>query len=323
MSEIKDVNFKVVAKFWFREDKFDQTKISLINNIISEYMLKQGFYNDDYRYTLLNRPLFETEFYIRLTHRTPSVTMRLQKLLGFKSQEEIENSLEFESLRNSLDDHPYKVTFWVNFEKIRENVSGYVIKIEIEPIILIKKRKIHYKPKLNQTKYNNIIEYNKAFINNIIACFGGAGILEEPKAIEHLELKQSNYLFEDEFLLVISKDIRECLIEANKCYSNECNRATSIMIRKSLEIAIIKKFYQTGNESRLYTESGEEISLNLKLKILREIIPKMNKYIKDIEIVKWFGDNNAHDPNSIIFARDIEHNIVPKTRAFLMNLELK
>jgi len=322
LSEINNTNFIVCAKFWFKVDKFEGKFLSQINNIISEYMSKEGFETEDYREILLGQPLFVMTFYAKLHYKTPTLTMRFQKLIGFKTQEEIDNMLYFDVLRNTMEEYPAKVTFIITHQNIKNDVNGYIINIETEPIIVSKIRRLYYKPKLDQTKYNNIIEYQKAFIKRIMACWGGGSFLEEPHVINPLEIKQKNYLFEEEFLILLPKEVKVCLIEANKCYSIECYRATSIMIRKAIEIAIIKKFYQTKNESRLYGENGEEIPLKSKLKLLREIAPYVNKNINDIELVKWFGDYSAHDPNSLILVKDIEQN-TPKTRAFLINLKLK
>ena len=48
----------------------------------------------------------------------------------------------------------------------------------------------------------------------------------------------------------------------------------------------------------------------------------MGPYIEEIEIMKWYGDKAAHDPQIPILHKNIDDNI-EKFKAFLLKLNLK
>jgi hypothetical protein len=321
MNSIEHTNYLVGAKCYFNDKDFDVKDIQLLNRTINNIMLRKDFSSDDVSYFYNDSHLRLMTFYFNIPSKSPSIKMRLKKFFDLINQTDFDDYIYLETLKFLTDEHPRKVIFSIKFGNIKENIKGYIVSIETEPLIVSKIRQIGYKPKIDNITYNNIIEYNKRFINEIITSIG-AGILEGPKAISPLDKIPHICLFEEDILQLIPKDIANCLREANKCFSVECYIATSIMIRKTLEIAINKKFYQTNNEKRLYI-NGDEISLGKKLNILSEIMPNKSRIIKEIEIVKWFGDSGAHDPKNPIFSRDIENNIAPKIRSFLINMELK
>ena len=118
-------------------------------------------------------------------------------------------------------------------------------------------------------------------------------------------------------------DVVKCINDANDCYVAGHYNQCSVMLRKAIELAIRIKLYQAGlSINQLRDESGNEIGLSSKIKLLRKekLVPQKN--ILDIEQVKWFGDVGAHRTMQVA-ERDIKDNIEPKLRNFLAELNLR
>lgn len=137
------------------------------------------------------------------------------------------------------------------------------------------------------------------------------------KKITYAEFVASN------LLVKLPAQVRICIKEAMRCFNYRCYIASSVMLRKTVEIATEIRVKQAGVEDKLYDKNGNELTLQKKLALVAQLCPPIRKNVKDVETVKWFGDVGAHDPNTLIFAQDIKDNIAPKVRAYLSNLGLK
>ncbi len=315
-------SFVVGAKCFFDADKSGTDLVPKINSLIAQKMIGRGFSTDDNVDLFRGIPTFMMRFYANPTKHNPPLVMRIKKGLGIINQEELDDKVFFDALSRLVDEHPHKISFSIKIGQISNNRNGYLIKIETEPAIVAKKRNLGIEPRVNATRYNEIIDYNKKLVHEIINELG-AGILEEPKVLAPLDKILPDNLFEENFMTDLPREVAECLTEVNKCFSNDCYIASSIMIRKALEVAVTKKLDQAGRGKKLFDDNGDEISLKRKLNLLPEVAPNIKKDLEAIKIVKWFGDKSAHSPNNPIFAKDIEQNIVPKIRYFLINLGLK
>ena len=118
-------------------------------------------------------------------------------------------------------------------------------------------------------------------------------------------------------------DVATCITDANNCYIAGHYNQCSVMLRKSIDIAIKIKFLQSGlTQDQMLDKAGNEIGLSLKIKLLKKRKLVTQKSSSDIEQIKWFGDIGAHGTMRIA-EQDIRDNIEPKIRSFLVGLNLK
>jgi hypothetical protein len=121
----------------------------------------------------------------------------------------------------------------------------------------------------------------------------------------------------------LPKELFTDLNDANDCYLQDHNRQSAIMFRKALETAIKLKILQARlNPGLLLNKDGNELRLSEKLDLLvteNLISPKIKGDIDDT--IKWFGDSGVHTKMPIV-SDDVRHNIEPKFRKFLTELNL-
>jgi hypothetical protein len=164
-----------------------------------------------------------------------------------------------------------------------------------------------------KTLYNKSVrKLEQAFIFEVVPKFGGV-----QQKIAYTEFVPSSLLTK------LPAQVRDCIKEAMKCFNYRCYIASSVMLRKALEVAAEIRVKQAGKTSELYDKDGNELTLPKKLALVAQLEPGVRKNTKDVDTVKWFGDIGAHDPNTPVFARDIKDNVAPKIRAYLSNLGLK
>lgn len=127
----------------------------------------------------------------------------------------------------------------------------------------------------------------------------------------------------EQLLGEIPDDVSNCIRDANDCYMSGHYNQCSVMLRKSIEIAIKIKLQQSDiNANQLFDKAGNEISLSGKMKLLRKKKLITQRNASDLERVKWFGDIGAHSAMKIT-PQDIRDNVEPKVRSFLVGLSLK
>ena len=112
-------------------------------------------------------------------------------------------------------------------------------------------------------------------------------------------------------------------MDANNSYKAGHYNQCSIMLRKAIEIACKIKLLQSNvPHKQLVDRDGYEITLRKKIKQLQTKNLITQKNLKDIEHVKWFGDQSVHGLMKIAFD-DIKETIEPRSRSFLVGLNLK
>lgn len=118
-------------------------------------------------------------------------------------------------------------------------------------------------------------------------------------------------------------DVATCITDANDCYMAGHYNQCSIMLRKTVDLAIKIKLLQSGlKTSQMLDKAGNEIGLSSKIKLLKKKKLVTQKSSSDLEQVKWFGDIGAHGTMRVA-EQDIRDNIDPKIRSFLVGLNLK
>lgn len=118
-------------------------------------------------------------------------------------------------------------------------------------------------------------------------------------------------------------NVMTCILDANNCYKVGHYNQCSIMLRKAIEIACKIKLLQLETKpTQLLDRDGYEISLRKKISLLQKKNLITQRNLKDIEHVKWFGDQSVHGSMKITLD-DIRDTIEPRIRSFLVGLNLK
>lgn len=125
-----------------------------------------------------------------------------------------------------------------------------------------------------------------------------------------------------EFLAEQPRSVRFCLEQANECARHQLWVPASLMLRKALEIAVNLKLKQLGREGEIYDDNDEERSLSARLAVLERDVRAVRRDIRDILIIKWFGDRGAHSRMDL-YENDIRAIVAPRLRALLTHLELQ
>ena len=85
-------------------------------------------------------------------------------------------------------------------------------------------------------------------------------------------------------------DVVKCINDANDCYVAGHYNQCSVMLRKAIELAIRIKLYQAGlSINQLRDESGNEIGLSSKIKLLRKekLVPQKKYFRYRTSKVVW------------------------------------
>ena len=121
----------------------------------------------------------------------------------------------------------------------------------------------------------------------------------------------------------LPSDVATCINDANNCYVAGHYNQCSIMLRKGIELAIKTKLLQLGLPSgQLLNETGNELGLSSKIKLLKNKNLLTSRNSSDIERIKWFGDVGAHGTMRVT-EQDIKDNVEPKIRSLFHGLELR
>lgn len=130
----------------------------------------------------------------------------------------------------------------------------------------------------------------------------------------------SELLFPETFLNAQPNDVRRCLQEANGCANHGFWVAARLMLRKAVDIAVNLRLKQLGKEDEICVNDQEK-SLSARLELLASHAPGIRRDIRDILVIKWFGDKGAHS-RMAVFENDIRSIVAPKLRSFLTHLGL-
>lgn len=315
-------DYTVSAKSFQRSEKLEIEDIIAINRLIQARMYPLGYDIVETHDVLLKRPLFLMNFKWPFPDQPTNIKGKLAKRLKLADESKQREKSYFHYLERVMDEIPFHITISITFDKVGEEIKGYIIKVESEPAIIWKKRQsTGYNERNWLSKYHEIIDHNKRFIEDVLVSIG-LTVLEKPHTLTQPLKIPNSPLFEEEFLSKFPKMVKESMEEADVCYMNNAFRGCSVMLRTVLEVALRLKFLQSGAGSKLSKNVNDEIGLQKKLKLLPQVAPEMGNYIEEIEIMKWYGDKAAHDPQIPILHKNIDGNI-EKFKAFLLKLNLE
>jgi hypothetical protein len=270
----------------------------------------------------VSRPRGTLTFLSKLFPTKKPLSRRIRSIFVIDTTPHLPSRKEvFDGLRTTIDGYPYLVTFRMKFRTLSDDKKGLELEIESEPAIVAKRRSLHDNREIDEIHYNDVISNNAKFLRDITSALG-VTMLEEPKPIRQMEFTKAVNLMDSTFVSSFPADLQACLAAANNCFVARHNMACSILLRKSLDVGISKKFQQAGKNSRLLDSDGYEISLKKKLNIVLEVAPKTKAELQEIRLVKWLGDKAVHDPSVMITPEDIT-NSMPIFKSFLIDLQLK
>jgi hypothetical protein len=317
-------NYIVLSKSIIGYDKFDPEMVRGINLNIVRFMDNLDYFcveADSFDLNVSKRFYFLLTFMLGYSETRASFGTRVKKRIGLMNQRDVNTDKFTRQLSTLLDEYPQKVTITIEPRQSQGRFAGYGIITESEPGILAKKRHLNRDKWVEPSRYKEIIESSRRFHRSIIAALGGV-VEEEPNPVNP-RMSDEPPMIDWRFVETTPRHVQMCLREANLCFQHECYVASSIMLRKVVEVATTLKFLQTGNDSRLLDKEKNEISLTKRLKILIEIFPPVRKDAQNMLLVKWWGDKGAHDPSVFLLPETVQTVIAPKVKTFLHSLQLK
>jgi len=171
----------IVKSKCFIATRPDSKNILNLKDVITSLMVREGYKPKDPRALIFQDRFLATSFYVNLPYRKPPLNLRIKKVLGLISDEQLEGQVYIEALRRIRDDIPFKVSFSLIPSEIKDK-KGILINIRSEPAILFKVRSLGLKLFSDELSYSVIVSTNKYFIEEIIRALG-AIVIEEPRAV--------------------------------------------------------------------------------------------------------------------------------------------
>lgn len=316
-------NYIIGASLFFPTETPDLEFVKNLNRFIAHEMDKRGFIPNDTNPWELNygKPTFTLTFSPSISSTEARFSDRVKRAIGLVSSDDLVVQLRDRFLLGAINEYPRRVTFLFNLVTQSDGPRGVRIRVESEPMILAKNRFIGTSLDIGRGQYERIVAYNTRFLKEIATSFL-AQVTEEPKVLSLRLFSSPEPILDPNFIETFPTDVAISLQAANSCFVSEHYLPCSVMLRKAIDVALTKKFLQSGEESRLKDKEDNEISYQKKLNIIVEIAPKTRRDVDQVKLVKWLGDRAAHDPTFEISPSDIRENI-PRVKAFLTDLQLK
>ena len=250
--------------------------------------------------------------------KTSGNIVEMSRELGFSSPETPKESKTHKKYFEKLKSYKGSTVRDVELVLIPEN-EKMIAEIVAKPIMYFRVTQVLELRQLKQQVEDVEIEVTQQIRKIAVGILKGIE-LESPGPTN----KKPDDIFDESFLVTLPKEVAFCLGDANKCFAAGITAPCSVMIRKGIENAIRIKFTQIGRQREMYSEDEKEITFDMKLTKASTEFPAVRGDIKTIRnTVKWFGDKGTHDPSTAITLGDIKDNVVPKTKAFIINLQLK
>ncbi len=230
----------------------------------------------------------------------------------------------------SLFDDSERLTKWMRNKytykrdsngNIVKDKNGYLIQVlipppEINEIINVKTNMLEKTISLSPGVYALMFDNTYSAINAKNVWLHVIEIWDEELSSENLPIIE--HLLED-----LPEDVGRCVLDANNCFTSGHYNQCSVMLRKAIEIASKIKLQQsTVEKNEIFDNGGNEIGLTGKVKLLRKHKLITQHSVSDLDQIKWFGNIAAHGTMNVTI-QDIKDNVEPKTRSFLVGLNLK
>jgi hypothetical protein len=317
-------NYVVGATSFISMGESDEWLDSLrnVNRFVIKLMSRRGYspnetseWEVEYRKPTLTMTFSPSGYNVK-----PSIQ---DKAIGvLRMQNKIDRSVDYyhKLLKRTMDEVPAKIVFIFDILSVGNVRRGVKMRIEVEPTILLKHRVFGKTLHISKDRYDSIMAFETRFMTELVASLP-CTLIEGPKVLRPRDTFRQE-LMENLSDLGLPKEVSNCLELANGCFASELYLPCSVMIRKAIEVGVTKKFYQTGNERRMFDRENNEVSLEKKFNLLVEINPKLRRDIDQMRLVKWLGDKAAHDPLFDVLPGDIKDNL-PRVMSFLNDLGLK
>ena len=185
-------NFIVKGK-GFIAAKIDYNLLPKLNDRIFEFMYNKGYDPESSYPTIFQNNYFSNTYILNIRYE-PTVLLKVKNFLNLINNQEYFDIMRFRALNGIRDDWPHNVNFLYHPVK-KDDTTGLIITIRSEPAIVYKMHQLKLKPELNNLEYNEIINNNKTFIEEIMKGLGFQ-IIEEPNVLKE-------YLVSDDLEKVI------------------------------------------------------------------------------------------------------------------------
>ncbi|MDD3421029.1 MAG: hypothetical protein PHS47_01855 [Methanocellales archaeon] len=170
----------IVKGKYFIPVKVEQ--IGALKATLREYLDKKGYEPEDTRSLFFNDRFLTLNFRLSFGSLEEPFKLKLRKILGFLSEEEIQNKLYFKKLETTRRELPFKIDICLSLQKVNET-EGIVIEIMSKPVAyyhitqhITQMNKDLY---LDKTDYSLIKHENTEFIKELMASIH-ARCLSEP-----------------------------------------------------------------------------------------------------------------------------------------------
>ena len=161
--------------------KIDNNLIPKLNDLIFEFMYNKG-YEPESSYPTIFQNNYYSNTFISYIRYEPTITLKLKKFLNLITKQDYFDKMRFRALNIIRDDWPHNVNFLYRPVKKGET-TGLIITIRSEPTIVYKMHQLKLKPELNNLQYNEIIDKNITFIEDIMKGLGFQ-IIDKPKVLK-------------------------------------------------------------------------------------------------------------------------------------------
>lgn len=263
--------FIVKARCFVSAKANDMKSLSNFNHFTIQLMDKKGFSSnevDAVELTMGAKPVLALSFGLSVYKDEPHMTDRIRLRLGLKGRMELSTQMYLRRLGHTMDEAPYDVKFAYSFGVLDGN-SGIFADVTSEPAILAKSRSLGASLDIEQSRYESILSHNLHFVESIVSGIP-CRVIDAPHVVKRRELPP--LITDSAFLRSLPEEVRVPLQQANDCFASGHYVPCAVMIRKAIELAMRKRFLQTGNEARLYNKEGEDLTYDKKLNILWSLL---------------------------------------------------
>jgi hypothetical protein len=178
MVKIEDL---IVEGSYFVQGDMTVDFISRIKKLITEIMYKRGYDPRNEEHPLFQTKYFSIQYRCDIPDLNTLPMHRAKKALGLITASAFEWEKYSRGLARVKDELPFLITVSIIFYQ-HENRNGLKINARSEPAIVTKINTLGRKASFDTFDYSLIIERNRQFISEVMACFG-AEVIEKPSTL--------------------------------------------------------------------------------------------------------------------------------------------
>lgn len=180
-------------------------------------------------------------------------------------------------------------------EKIGEAVVPIVVVIVIVILLYVLQATVNVFNFLSENPWIGWLIVGLLFIVGILYLLSKFGIIFS---------NRSKYVVRDDFLEKLPAEVGDSYLEAIANYNHGQDRSCSVMMRRTLEVAIAIRFKKVGLENLI---RGKNLPKRIELAKQEHFIS--SSIANRLNQLKWIGDLGAHDYKVQIVKEDLEKGL--------------